>query len=634
MSTNIDIIYLSSPQVVTLQNVNLEAYSCEPVLATDGMNPMFSKVAISGTAIVTDEDWDAIRIVMTHSSQRAVEVRLNYPSATFPQPDLIRLESINSATGGPFVKLTGTQVAGGQLVLVRFEIEDQFAFCDIPLVSHVFRQSFAIDAKGYSTRTLTGSATAYRGATGTNAAVATNATWQTTRPYADLFRRLLIPGLPGPIGWRRESQQFDYDDKNLTLSYTIVDRQTISSLPDNVRVGDMEFSYERSLDNPGVAMLSLSCDLEAGPELQEMKFDPQGGAPTTPIRHLVKIAVALANTRINASFSTIIIQRMKITESEMLSGIKIRFELEAMRFPSGDPTKILPLANMIGTRFLVVRNIPAQPDVYGAPTYLYDPVAGGNPTPLGPYAMVPHWVGMMLNGFDCEDPDVPQATLVNASFTNNFGPVYVNVGVGDDGVDTMNSQFAGRYETAQNQPSDAEHDDKFYAQIIPHSRSNTTADYDSGIVRLSTMYTDQPDLVLQVRKPQVLVSEHVEIVQANKAPEKSFRPMPAQSNLTQERWSVAYGRFDAQGNRMFTGIYDRQYSLFDAGASTDNGFITQNNAYTGNVRAWNSPTQTFNPSLTPTATLASQTTTASVINTAGTAAEERYSVPTTTFVIA
>lgn len=635
MSTDITVVPYFNGTALTLKNVSIDSYSYSPVMAHDGITVESTSVSISGTCIVTGSanTWATLRADLQRGSQR-----LSSATMVTGGSNLIDLDSDTSNIGGPFLKLTATEVVGAAgLALVRFELYDTFPSCtDQPLLSHNWTQTMSMDQAGHATRTINGYLRAYRGKDGTMSVVPANATgWTGTTGYADFFRRPIIPDVPG-YGWRRESQQFAYDQQSTGLIYQVVDKQHAYDLPDGVRVGDMEFSYERNIDNPGVANLTFSCDLEGDLSLTAITSGSVNGtsAAYTGNRYLLQSAIQLSKTRIDANFKGILITRLRVTEKNLLSGYAIRLEIDAQAYPttaSGVPstTVLGPIAYMVGQRFTITRTLSRTMDPYGPYVKpLLDP-GEGEPPAAGAYYMVPHYIDNMLADFDCaeEGDPLPKAQLTLFTGSNLYGNIDIAVADDPDGITEINAMFGGKYNDGQTQPPN----ESDYTQIVSHNTSITHADYDSGLVRMSAMYLDKPDLVLQTRKPVVRVREHVEITASNTAPAKLLRPLPAGAHLVDEEWNVSFGKYDAQGQRSFTGMYDRTFAMYDAGGASANGFSNQSSAFAGTVRAWAAPSGKISPTLTPTATNTAQANTVSVFGSMPSAAES-YPVTGSTFV--
>ena len=611
MATDITVIPYDNNTALTLTNCNIDSFAHEAVLAADGMTVESTRFAASGTCIINGTTSVLLAQKLEESSQRCSTITMDVGGT-----NLIGLNTSNSNIKGPFLKLTATQVVGGQgLALVRWEINDQYPVCgDTPLLSHTWTQRMNLDAAGVVTRTVTGTLRAYMAKDGTSTVIPANGTgWFASSGYADLFRRPILPDVPG-YGWRRESQEFAYDAASTALVYQFTDKQHAYDLPDGVRVGDMEFAYERSLDNPGVANITFSCDLQGDKSLT--LGASSGGNAYTGNRYLLASAIALSKTRINANYGNVLITRLRVIERNMLSGYAIRLEIDAQAFPktqSGTETAPSPIAWMIGQRFSVTRTLSRTMDSYGpfaSTPILTTPAAyTGNA-----YYMVPHWISNSLQDMECpgEATSVPKSLLTMFTGTNTYGVVNVAVGVDTTGMSAINDQFVGRYEAAQKQNDSETHDGINYAQIITHNVALTNANYTSGVVRMSVMYLDKADVVLQVAKPTVRVREHIEVAKANTAPSRILRPLPTGAILISENWDVSFGKFDQQGQRMFIGSFDREFEMYDPGGVSGNGFSTQSSVKAGQVRAWSAPSGTIAPTLAQIATNASQDDSASV----------------------
>jgi hypothetical protein len=88
----------------------------------------------------------------------------------------------------------------------------------------------------------------------------------------------------------------------------------------------------------------------------------------------------------------------------------------------------------------------------------------------------------------------------------------------------------------------------------------------------------------------------------NQSPPKVLRPLPTNAYLVQDNWQVSWGQYDTQGNRLFSGIYTREYAMYDPGGSAlaTSGFDTQAAPSGANLRVWGAPYETVRPSFSPT----------------------------------
>jgi hypothetical protein len=612
-STNLRITVRPNVLVV-IYNVFVDGWNSTPLIADDQQTPYGQEIVARGTGLIeTGTTWNDAEAVLALGGNRALQVELEENATA---ADVFNYLSGQDDLGGPFVKIETTEIIGNKVALVRWEVTRRTSYVgEQTVVSHTWQQRMSLDGAGQTTLTINGMLRVARSTSGSSLTVATPASWTGRAAYADLFRRAIIPNVIGE-GWRRESQDFAMDASGTMLTYTIVDKRYALDLPDGVRVGDMEFSYERRMPDIGFANVHFSCDLEGDLSLKSI-------TGTTGNRRLVEAAVNLSKARINLSYQKMIIQRLRVTERNILSGFAIRFELDAQVLPAPDDssTGIVPLAYMIGNKFSVTRTVNRTLDAYGP----LAPSDGVDET----YGMIPHWLENAISGMEPASSgyQMPYATVFTITGANAYGSVNVTVVAGAEGTTAMNSLFSGRFQSTQEQPG---LDGDGYQTMVGHNNSTSNAKYDSGIVRLSPMYVDAADVTMQTRKPCVYVSERTEVARMNQAPPKSIRPLPTNAYLTDDNWHVAYGKFDAQGNRMFTGIYERTYAMYDPGTSGA-GFVTQTAPSGAQLRAWGAPNGTIIPTLAPIGTSASQSTASSVFALATTNAA-RYTVPTETFV--
>lgn len=578
MATTLAITDLENASI-TLLNVFVDAYNTTAELAQDRMTPIGREYRISGTALVdAGSSYATFFNALNKAGNRCKQV-----VCTVDGVILADIASSEDDRGGPYCAFTTTEVVGVNTILCRFEVTGRLnsANAEQTILSHRWTQSMVLDGAGYLTRTVSGTLNIARSTAGIATSLATNSAYTGKAPYADLFRNAIIPDLPG-TGWRRENQDFALDETSTVLVYSFTDKRNTHDLPDGVRIGDMDFSYERAMPKVGLATVNFSCELTGDANLSEI-------TGTTGNRRLVEAAVALAKTRIDLNFKQTIIQRMRVTERNILHGFSIRFELDAtVQAKSTDAsTDITPLAYMIGQKFTVTRTVSRTLPPYGG--FMNDG------TSVCTYGMIPHFLNNELSGTDYEPPaTVPTATLFRITGANSYGTVNVAVVSGADGVTAMNSLFDGRFSSTQLQTANEDN----YTTMITYSRAESNVGQGAGMVRLSPMYVTAADLVFQTEKPRVLVKERIEVARMNQAPPKVQRGAPDQAMLHGEDWKVSAGSFDAEGNRLFTGIYERTYSLYDSGAGSTNGYATQTVGGV-NFRRWAAPNTTVMPGYSP-----------------------------------
>ena len=601
----------------TLVNVFVDAYNCEPQYAGETTTVHSQRITVRGTAIVDagQPNYLGFRTALRDGSGRCNSIVLVAGGQNLV--NALGGASPNDVRGWPTVHVETTEIVGTNTALLRFEIEHHQAFNESNTVSsHRWRQTMNVDAAGKVTRSVNGTITVNRATTGSALTLATNAAWSGKQAWADLFRNAIIPGVPGE-GWRRESQEFAVDEAGTSMTYSFVDKRHTHDLPDGVLVGDVSCTYERSFTGSGVglAMVTFTADLEGSPALK-------GIAGTTPNRKLVEAAVQLARTRINLTMRRTIVQRLRVEERDLTTGYKIRFEMEAQVIANNSDSSatIVPLAYEIGNEFTITRTEVREAPAYGAAMQV-----AGVPTQ---YGMIPAYIGNIIDGMSTAGGTsaMPVASLFTITGANAFGAVNVIVVSGAAGVAAMNAVFEGRFQNDQEQPSN---DSDGYTRMIPNASSFTVSKYESGLVKMSPMYLGASELVFQTKIPVVHVKERIETVRMNQAPPRTLRPLPTDAYVCGEDWRVAFGRFDAQGNRAFTGVFEREFAMYDDGSSAG-GYDTETVAGI-TIRKWSAPNNYVTPTISPIATQASQQTTGSVfLNPSDT--KQSYSVPTQAFI--
>lgn len=602
----------------TLVNVFVDAYNCEPQYAGETTTVHSQRITVRGTAIVDagQPNYLGFRTALRDGSGRCNSIQLVAGGQTLV--NALGGAAPNDVRGWPTVHVETTEIVGTNTALLRFEIEHHQAFNESNTVSsHRWRQTMTVDAAGKVSRSVNGTITVNRATTGSALTLATNAAWSGKQAWADLFRNAIIPGVPGE-GWRRESQEFAVDEAGTSMTYSFMDKRHTHDLPDGVLVGDVSCTYERGLTGlgSGTAIVTFTADLEGSPALK-------GISGTTPNRKLVEAAVQLARTRIDLNMKRTIVQRVRIEERELTTAYKIRFEMEAhvIANASDSSSTIVPLAYEIGNEFTITRTEVREAPAYGAAQQI-----AGVPTQ---YGMIPAYIGNIVDGMSTAGGSsaMPVASLFTITGANSFGAVNVIVVSGAAGVTAMNAIFEGRFQNDQEQPSN---DSDGYTRMIPQASSFTVSKYESGLVKMSPMYVAEPELVFQTKKPVVHVKERTETVRMNQAPPKVLRPLPTDAILMGEDWRVAFGRFDAQGNRAFTGIFEREFALYDDGTSAA-GYATATAPSGAQLRRWAAPNLSVLPTLSPIATTGSQQTSGSVL-VSPSDPKQAYSVPAETFV--
>jgi hypothetical protein len=539
--------------------VNIQQYDERPEYAEDGYTLNRYAITVSGTALIADgtSTYSELAAKVRDGTGQIDSFDLRIVSGG--SQSLLAV-SAPDALRGPLLHLTVTEVAGRRAAILTFTLsaslsrlstsDNQTPDADYPIISHRWTQSFSLDAGGLVTRTVRGTLTVNLAANGAGTTPATDGTIAGVDglvPWADIFRRAVIPAVDGTSIWRRSGQTFAINESGNQLTYEITDEQARTNLPNGAYEGNCDFTYERSRNNLAYATLRFSCDL-AG----EVQGD---------VRALIWAAVELATTRI--PFDQAILDRLSVQEKDMMKRAAIRLEIDA-RCPATaieGPTAIyaaVPLARLVGIAFTVSRSCSFTVGAYGG---------SGN----GVHG-VPHWVGNTLSAKPNGIQDVQVAAIVPVieSLCPLGTPATVLL-VPDTDLASANALIVqGPFDNEQQ----AAFNSSGQTTTVEKAFTTTDVDTDTGMHRLPTMYTQGSDFVFQARKPRVFLTEVTTVRRTNSPPNRVFRPIPPGFVVVKDEWRVNHGEIDSAGQRSFTGIYTRKLMAFDGGGATSNGFST------------------------------------------------------------
>tara|TARA_R110002126_G_scaffold257118_2_gene400129 strand:- start:185 stop:2032 length:1848 start_codon:yes stop_codon:yes gene_type:complete len=543
----------------TLPYTNISAYDMKPVYAEDGYTLIRYEVNVAGSALISDNTNTYTDLVSKFQSGTGrvdnVFVSVTTPEGTenllnISHPDTMR---------GPTMSISVTEISGRRACVVNFTISAALSSdgnsqepTPYPIISHRWTSSFALDAGGHVTRTVSGVLVVDLAATGNIASVALNGSTASVTgkaPWADLFRRAVAPLRPAPLFWTRQSQTFAYNEAGNSLIYEIVDSQARTAMPNGAFTGTAEFTYERNRQQLTWASLRFSCELE--------------GSVNGDVRHLIWSAVCIAQSRI--IFKHCKIMRLAVTEQEMLKKAKVRVEIDALAPAiatdiAGVASLPVPLAAYIGKILYVVRstNCPFSADPYGS----YRGVAG-----------VPHWFD---NETSAKNP-IPQTIAIAScievlSADCPLGTPTVNVGIPETMFDEINTVIqAGPFKTSQ---ALAEFNEQGQSTSVEQSKTTTNVNTQTRMHRLQTLYTEGSDFVFQTGKASVTLEETTVVSRVNVAPIRTFRPIPAGFVVINDDWKVNHGDIDPSGQRTFIGVYTRTLQSYDGGGATSFGYST------------------------------------------------------------
>jgi len=557
----------------SLPYANITAYEQKPMYAEDGYTLNRYEVTVQGSALVSDGTSTFTDLATKFKNGTGQLERLRVRITSSGGTENLLDVSFPDTMRGPMMSITVTEVNGRRACVVNFTAVAALSFSDneggtnYPAISHRWTSRFSLDATGLVTRTVSGVVTVDLAATGTDSTIAPDGTLVSVsgkRPWADLLRKAILPAMSFGGPWRRESQTFAYNEAGNGLIYEVTDSQARTDLPDAAFSGTAEFTYERTRQALAFANLRFSCTLE--------------GAVGGDVRNLIAAAIVLAQSRI--SFSQSIINRLVVTEQEMLKKAQVRLELDAqapaLAVSSPSVTQFaVPLANLIGRHFSVSRSCDWRPDPYGGA----DGVAGiphwyGNNAQAKPYSLTSLVVADVVQAITADCPaGVP--TVAFLGDTSDFTAANAEIAVGPYAQPLSEFTSSGQVNSVERQ------------------MTTTTARTQTRMHRLQTLYTQGADFVFQAGKAAPVIEETTTVRRVGSPPTRVFRPIPAGFMVIGDDWKVNHGDVDATGHRTFTGIYTRTLMAYDGGGSTSNGYSTVSGR-----RQWWSPTSSVGAPLT------------------------------------
>ena len=580
---NSTVKFVADGVTYTLPLCTIQQFEQRPEFANDGITTQYVNVTVGGSTMLNDETppqlYSQLQAIATTGPGKVSGVEVFVDGKEF-------ILIPKDAKKGPFLSLTVNEVIGTRAAVANFTISAAISarsslYSDIQAnwkyapTSHVWTQSFTLDAGGAITRTIRGSLTIDISASGDKTVPSTDgalANVDDVWPYPDLFRRVVLPYMSDSTKiWRRESQTFATNEIGNTLTYEIVDSQARVQLPDGAFSGTADFTYERKRSSLGWANVRFECELE--------------GPVDGDARRLIWGAVVLAQSRIR--FDQCKITRMVVQEMQLLKRARIRFELEgdalatAIEIPAGGSTVAVPMAQYIGRNFTMARACSQFIDPYGPPNQSY--------------WADPHWSANNLDGRKNPPSTIARAYMtafVQAACTP--GTPAVTIVAPSVAIETINNIMnvgpfkdklileVGGTEQSATRP----------IETVEAVSSFTHVNSKTRMHRLQTLYTQGQDFVFQSGKPVVIMGERVETRRVNKPPSRVMRPIPAGFIVLEDDWKVNLGGIDADGHRSFTGVYTRTLMAYDGGGDTSNGYTTS-----GSIRKWWSPSEQVQPAI-------------------------------------
>lgn len=393
------------------------------------------------------------------------------------------------------------------------------------------------------------------------------------------YRRLVAGNLPN--GFRRISQRYITDETRCRLVFQVVDKEFFRKMASPARVGEATFEFERMFgeESQMVGLKRFAVELE--------------GPNTVSVYALLALAVQMSHNRImwskqtknGVTYQPDIIQRIKVAEPNILTRNAVRLEVDAIATSdagtigsvgvgTGTPySSSLFLTDVMGALNIETLGKSGKGSGEGSPsggtaTFVFEeatsPDAFGE---FGIYRITPS--GTFF------DPELQSGSLNWKTTTvitaaNRENAVYKFPGqVVDDII--ANRKVGMGVDAKKNRKQAATGADRApYLRVKVSSKHST----DTGIVVAQSQSLQGADIDFQVRKPRAFITDVVEMVRLNEAPEKSMLPKRAGGKIVHQTDHVDPGVSDNVNNRLLGAVFVRVYQMADGGGSASNGFGT------------------------------------------------------------
>jgi hypothetical protein len=594
---------------INLDQVRIEEYRIDNVSNPESPQSAILKHTIIGEALVYNFDQPGsegtsssekftdrlIQVLNSPRGQLLVEIAEGASNAT-----TYRLfnnyigENIDvDEMHGPFFKANITQITGTNAIFVNFTIEFAKSSDSLNNIrSLLCLASFSIDEMGLTTIRKTGSiqlpssasfipgnlkiaptpvdtvgspdhatfANRYPGGDGRRNDVIIDflKSNNITGDQPDYFRRLISGNLER--GFRRIRQEYAVDESRTRLLFDITDKEFARGLPAPARVGDCQYSFERSLgENNAIGIKHF---------LASVKGDRNVTAGA-----LLTLCIRLSQNRID--YKNDLIVKVRVSENNMLTENSITYEVAAKATSSqaytagsnGDQggtavpiDNSLLLSNILAPLSITqgtsngqpqeFRFFPSsQPDAYGSATVVR----------VVPGAYDHQNVTSNLNlpttlRLGEENPVIYQ-------FPNGVFDTALTDGL-DDGINRYIKKGTAAVPTGPNMadvrkagPQDPANPSPTNPAYV--SKGGQRIEVRTGMIVVPSLCLHGGAAVFQMGGPTAVVTDYLDGSRKNDPPKRMLTDKPLTSAISSYGIAVSSGMPDANGNRVLNAAHDR-----------------------------------------------------------------------------
>lgn len=415
--------------------------------------------------------------------------------------------------------------------------------------------------------------------------------------FPDQLRTLVSGNLAA--GFRRIRQEYAIDETGRRMIFDVTDQEFVRGLPAPARVGNCQFTYERSIDDSSNAIGT-----------KHFIASVKGGAEVS-IWDLLILCIRMSQNRIY--YDKDLIVKIRVTEENMLSENALTFEIVAK---AAEPISYTPSATGSapnGTTPLLPGQSSGNSQASTPGGVLLRNILSPISLPQGVFRFVPatmpetygncrimrlHAVPMIWqestihNGhFDSYQLEPTTKRLGDAEIPYPVVYLFPTATFPFDSTvpaDTLNRYVAGtspQVPAGPNRGDLNQGNDKGKNHPL-RAKGGRSISVKSNIISCPSVCREGRTAIFQVAPPLAYFTDMSEGSKMNEAPTKSFSDMPTGASMMSMDMSFTSGNADRNGNRVYSANYVKQMVVGAPGdlPQTSTGSSPTNPSYSVQLR--------------------------------------------------
>ena len=621
--------------VITLEEVRIMEFSMNTAASKESPHSRLMECHVEGEALYqgqTDEESAATRLIRRIRSYISAPrpkvklyVRMDTTATTQDRPKNWTIYDWESTTYrdsqlGPYLKIMGTQIVGTNAIIVKFSLDwTQSRNESSPLQSLYTKATFSIDETGATTIRKVGSVEVAIpiGSDNSYPKLPSGSVFSPLdsagAPNSQSSGNPLLPPLAGDAwrndvvldrgpnkvppflhadflrtwvagnmypGFRRVAQEYAIDESGRRLIFDVIDKEFHRGLPAPAKVGNCQFTFERSIDDKNQAI-----------GIKHFIASVKGDRNVT-IGNLLTLCIRLSENRID--YANDLIVKVRVTEENMLTENAVSFEVAAKATSlqtftpgttsgnqSGGSSTLVPPSGFLLRNILSPIIIPGSGS--GQPQR-FDFVPAQMPYEYGVSGILRYVTNPFDNRQDANayDGSTLQLSLPDTedyTVTYYFPNSVFDIIDGQDAaeldprfryrvlrpVQVPSGPNSGDMEAASVKAKTQEEKDAASKAIASayESKHYTSYSVRTGIVDCPPVSGSAETKVFQLSAPRVMKNDTIEAAAKNRAPERPFNDEPGNqpSLVGSFDINVSSGAPDINGNRVLTSVMTRDARL-------------------------------------------------------------------------